>query len=107
MDETPGGPHANATVQTDGNYDRLRMQFQYAYLEHCTEDELDQTIIHEWLHVAMRDFDHSIETIEDALSPGVCQQWADSVEHEREGLVDRLATALLLLHKGEKPRFSP
>lgn len=106
-DETPSGPNANATVNTSPTYDYCTFWFRADYVEEATADELDNTIIHEWMHVAMRDLDEAIAAAEDQLSPGFRDAWEDRVGHEREGLVDRLALSLMLAHKRRKPRFQP
>ena len=63
-------------------------------VDDSTPEELDQIILHEWMHVAMRDLDQAIEAVEDHLSYPVREVWENRVQHEREGLVDRMATAL-------------
>lgn len=91
VDETPGGVEARATVQTKARYDNCRFWFTHDFVDTATQKEIDETILHEWMHVFMRDLDRAIESVEDALSPGVSTQWEDWVDHEREGVVDRLA----------------
>ena len=92
-DETPGGPQAKATVQPSREYDSAHFWFTRDFIENCQEHELDETIIHEWVHVAMRDYDTAIESdvVEDHLAPAAHDAWVDRVDHEREGVVDRVA----------------
>lgn len=90
-DETPGGPQAKATVQSSTHYDEAHFWFTFDFIAECDEAELDQTIIHEWVHVAMRDLDSAIESVDEQLSPAVNEVWTDRLEHEREGLVDKIA----------------
>ena len=91
-DETPSGPGALATVHVANDYDVCSFWFTHKALDESTAEELDQTIIHEWMHVVMRGFDQAVEAVEDHLSFPVRAVWEDRVQHEREGLVDRLAT---------------
>lgn len=97
-DDMPSDRRAKAAVQCEPMYDTCDFYFEHDYLAAASEAELDQTIIHEWVHVFMRDFDNAIESIEDALSPGVEQQWGDWVNHEREGVVDRLSRQIYVLY---------
>ena len=106
-DETPSGPSANATVRTSSTYDYCTFYFRNEFIAEAAADELDTTIIHEWLHVAMRDLDEAVLSANAQLSPGFCDAWEDRLTHEREGLVDRLALALMLAHKRKQPRFQP
>lgn len=91
VDETPGGPHANATVRPSYHYQSCEFWFRHDYMDECTEADLDETIIHEWLHVAMRDLDRAIEAIDDQLTPAARDIWDARVDHEREGLIDAVA----------------
>lgn len=93
-DETPGGPDAEATVRTSNTYDSCSFYFNSEFLEDCTEEELDETIIHEWLHVMMRDLDQAIHAIDFQLAPAAEDQWSSRIQHEREGLIDRLSRQL-------------
>jgi hypothetical protein len=103
----PDNKYPQAAVQVDPQYDKCWWYFHDDYLEACTAAELDQTIVHEWVHVAMRDFDFSLETVEAWLPEAAYTSWEQTVNHEREGLVDRLATMIYQLHSGKKPLFSP
>jgi hypothetical protein len=96
-----------ASVYVPTHYDYCMFFFDADELEGMSADELDQTIIHEWLHVAMRDLDASLESVEEYMSAASHGEWEDRVNHEREGFIDRLAWMLLLFYKGEKPRFAP
>jgi hypothetical protein len=91
VDETPADVGAQATVGSHSLYDNCIFWFTHSFIEEATERELDETIVHEWLHVAMRSFDQAITSVEDSLAPAVNDQWHSWVHHEREGLVERLA----------------
>ena len=97
-DDPPGYGDAQAAVQPSDQYDSVRFWFQTEYVENATERELDETILHEWMHVAMRSLDQAIESVEYGLSPAAREVWRDRVQFEREGLVDRLARQIYALH---------
>lgn len=97
VDATPGGPDAKASVQVATNYDIAHFWFTHEFLAETEEQELEQTIIHEWVHVAMRDLDFSLEPVENWMPPATFQMWDESVDHEREGFVDRIAQSLYLM----------
>lgn len=97
VDETPGGPAAGATVTPSHSYDSARFWFTHSFLADADDRQLDETIIHEWLHVAMRDFDQAIESGEFDLASSARDRWSDWVGHEREGLIDKLARQIYAL----------
>jgi hypothetical protein len=101
QDDMPGDRRAKASVQCEPVYDTCDFWFEYSFLEGATEKEVDEVILHEWVHVFMRDLDQAVESIENALSPGVGEQWEDWVDHEREGLVDRMARQFYALYMAE------
>lgn len=80
-----------ASVQVARMYDSCHFHFDPEFLAEADDQELDEVIIHEWVHVAMRDWDQAIEAIEGELSPASKWQWNDRMHHEREGLVDHIA----------------
>lgn len=91
--EMPGGARADAAaaVFIPDRYDRCRFYFNNAYLDDASSADIDQSIVHEWLHVAMRDFDQALGVVEGWMPDQTYSDWEDRVNHEREGLVDRLA----------------
>lgn len=107
VDETPNGKSANASVQPSASYDSVFFWFKEEFLEEASKREVDEVILHEWMHVLMRDLDQAIESVEDELSPASEAQWNDRLRHEREGLVDRLARTFYLLYVSEKDASIP
>lgn len=91
---TPGDPDGQAAAFISHCYDTVRMWFRESYLEECSADDLDQTILHEWIHVAMRDLDRSFDPIEKYLPQNAYDDLSDRVLHEKEGFVDRTSRAL-------------
>ena len=101
-DEVEGHKGAVATASPSTHYDTVWFQFERAYVEEADRWKLDETIIHEWLHVLMRDLDTAIHYASEYMSPQVCELWECQVEHEREGLIEALARAIRMLHDGSK-----
>lgn len=98
VDQTPGGARANASVFTPSDYDSAEFWFKYDYVEECNEQELDETIIHEWLHVAFRDLDDALEVVESWMPEATHNDFENRIDHEREGVIDRLARLIYALH---------
>lgn len=99
-DDVPGQPDSQAAVQPSHDYDSVRFWFLEEFVDSATERELDEAIIHEWMHVAMRDFDAAVLWAEDSLAPAALSAWEDRIHHEREGIIDRLARLIYALHEG-------
>lgn len=97
-DTTPSGPSAKASVTMSGHYDYCTFWFTHETLDDCTPSELDELIVHEWLHVAFRDFEAAFHAVEKWMPAPTYEDWNDRVEHESEGVVDRLAKLIVALH---------
>lgn len=106
-DDIPPDGQGQAAANISSHYDVVKFYFLNSYIEECTEDQLDQTIVHEWMHVAMRDLDETLQTVCTWMPPATYTDWEETVTHEREGIVDRLATLVIQLERGRKPRFTP
>lgn len=96
--ETEGGPHAAATVHTAAHYDSCDFQFTYDLIEQGPW-RLDVAIVHEWLHVLMRDLDETFNLVERWMPEAAYSNFEDTVDHAREGLVERLARAIVALER--------
>lgn len=97
-DEVPGVNGSEAAVQPSFQYDSATFWFRADFVENAAEQVLDETIIHEWLHVAMRNLDQAMDSINDSLSPAAREVWQDRINFEREVLIDRLARQIYALH---------
>lgn len=93
-DDVPGADRAQAAVQVSRHYDSCRFFFNEEFIEECTSDELDQTIIHEWLHVAWRDLEEATSRVEDWMPPRYYDDFDERITHEMEGLIERLARTI-------------
>lgn len=97
---TGSGDGANAAVYTEDFYDTAYIKIDADAIPDGRESTqtFDQYIVHELLHVVFRDFSKAIDSIKDHLAPPAASQWEDRVEHEEEGVVDRLSRAIVALH---------
>jgi hypothetical protein len=100
---TGHGDRANAAVNTEDFYDAARIKIDSEVIPGPGSDlvdleHLDYCIVHELIHVAMRDFDAAIDSVKDHLAPAAASQWEDRLEHEEEGFVDRTARAIVRLY---------
>lgn len=96
--EPQGKPSSKACVKSSQLYDTCWMEFAADELAIATARDIDETIIHEWLHVAFRDFDHAVREGIYSYFPSPAEDaWEARVDHEREGVVDRLARTLISL----------
>lgn len=91
---------AKASVSNSSYYDSCWMEFKEAWLndEDTTQAHIDLVIVHEFIHVAMRDFDDAIHDVQYALGEPGKSIWQSRVKHEREGFVDRVARTLYLTY---------
>lgn len=93
---------AVASCSTSTHYDSVWFQFQQEYVRTQPRWKLDETIIHEWLHVLFRDLDAAVGYAEDYMAPQVREMWDMQVEHERERLIESLARTIRMLYHGHK-----
>jgi hypothetical protein len=105
MDDPGGNEMATACVHPSANYDRCRFEFRNEDVDWAYDNDdfeyLDQTILHEWVHVAFQAFENSIELVEDSLSQGQLDIWKEAMDHSREQLIDRIARQLYAAFKSD------
>lgn len=102
-----GEESSKAMVRLPVQYDSCSFYFNSDELDRMDERELNETIIHEWLHVAMRDHDRVMHEVEGWMPPKTYSDFETRLRHERENLVMRLAVVLNEFHSGAQPRFAP
>jgi hypothetical protein len=104
-DESPSlSRSANASAGVSQNYDSVTFFFNGDYVEEAEERELDETIVHEWLHVFMRDLDELQERVEPWMPDATYEGYRDAWSHEREGEVERLARLIVSLYHADSER---
>lgn len=98
--QTANGSDANAAVTPEDFYDTALLYIHADVVPEGAQstEEFDRYIVHELIHIVFRDFSQAIESIKDHLAPPAASQWEDRIEHEEEGVVDRLARAIVRLH---------
>ena len=94
--EAPDGNDGSAAcVHNMSDYDHAMMEFKREFIEEQeTWEEIDKVIIHELLHMVFRDYDEAIAQVNSHLNVPVKQIWQQGVEHELEGVIQRLALQL-------------
>lgn len=92
----PSDSDIAARATTSEVYDNVEFLFKASILDSKTEEELDELIVHEWLHVADRDRDEAEQAIMESLGPQAADAWEDRFWRLREGQVDRLARLIVL-----------
>lgn len=97
---TPAGSDCNATSGLPQHYDSIHFWFTESFLEETDERRLDEVIIHEWLHAALRDLDEATDAAHRWMPEAVAKDYDERIEHEQEGLIDRFARLVYALHSG-------
>lgn len=98
---------ANASILVASTYDSMHIYFRHSFLEEAAESRIDETIVHELLHAAMRDIDEAVNAADDYLSAASLSIWEKREDDARERFVENLARLIVRLHRGDKPRFTP
>lgn len=104
--DAPGGNDGSAAcVHVTADYDRAVFEFRNDVVDWAYDNEdfeyLDQTILHEWLHVSFQDYYNSIFLVGEKLSPDANELWEEAMEHSNERLIDRLARQLYAAFKSD------
>jgi hypothetical protein len=99
-DHPDGRRDACASVFRSGDYDAADFWFDSQWLVRTASEEIHRAIVHEWLHVAMRDLDNAInmDTLANFVPYTLRKLQVEQVDHEREGLIERLAVLIVQLY---------
>jgi hypothetical protein len=92
MDYSPG---AAACVIRSTDYDLAEIRVAQATLDTHSEFELDVALAHELLHIHFRDLDNVTELMTEIVPEGARVAYTAWLAHEQEGVVDRLARAVV------------
>lgn len=93
--ESPDGNDGSAAcVHTMEDYDHASMEFKREWLTSNTPKDIDCVIIHELLHIVFRDYDNTIASIHSHLNTPVRAVWSVQIEHELEGVIQRIANTI-------------
>jgi hypothetical protein len=89
---------AVASVSSAAHYDTAWMEFSKEWLAESDELHIDKTIIHELLHVALRDLEQYLEEPKDWMPPATFHTWSAAMNHEQEGFIERISRAIAGMH---------
>jgi hypothetical protein len=95
-DELPD-EDAVARVRSSSYYDTAWLEFRSDWIASEPMSKIDETIIHELLHVCWRDYQDAIDAVDEKLDPITYSDWRSRLVHETEGLVERVARTLYAL----------
>lgn len=99
VDETDHGPTAAASVGTSKQYASVWFKFRRSFLEEAPPERIDETIIHEWLHVFLRDLEEAKDGAETWFPAASWTDFYERYEHETEGVVEGLARVIARLQR--------
>ena len=88
--DPPYNDDALASVEPAESYDRATLRFSPGW-EAWPDAFAERVIVHELLHIVFRDLVEAEQTIYDALSHDARVLYSRRLEHELEGVIDRLA----------------
>lgn len=99
VDEPEGKASADAAVNVSAYYDQATIQFAADRLEELTPEELDETIVHELIHVVNRDLWDAMTQPEYMFGKPAWSVHYDRIDHEMEGVVERVARSIVRAHR--------
>jgi hypothetical protein len=83
-----------AQVRLSPMYDEGTIEFSR---KHVDSPDLDYIIVHELLHAVCRDFDEAIHVLCPMVIPSVAVHFDQRIDHEEEGVIDRIARTIVNL----------
>lgn len=88
------GAGAEATIRVHRTYDTA---FWNVPQESLTKDlpDIDKIIVHELLHVVMRDLNKAEYDMVEVVGGHMGDQFAERLEHEIEGVIERLSRSIV------------
>jgi hypothetical protein len=96
-----GGPSAHASTWRSKSYDQARIYVNPKDFESWTDHEARVNIVHELLHLVLRDTEFVLDHIEGLLHRDVDRVISETFQHHLEGAVERLARTLVNLAGAE------
>lgn len=92
--DVPPSEDSNATTRYRHDYDRADISFEEAFGS-WSREFLNRIVVHELLHLHLRDVDRVVDDLDGLLHRDVFSQVDKRYWHESEGLVDRLSYRLV------------
>jgi hypothetical protein len=90
-------PSEMANVVTESAYDGAFVTFNTDLVENRDAEYVEATVVHELVHIVMRDLDATLPPVLDLVPKGAAALARARYEHEIEGVVDRMAGVLVAL----------
>lgn len=91
-----------AQVSVSPYYDAAEIEFTPQSVE---APDIDYVIVHELLHVAFRDHDDAVASAVSFHGREAREAHQDRIDHEVEGLVDRLARTIIEFYHDDQPEL--
>lgn len=85
-----------AQIKSSPMYDEATIEFNKAFVN---SPDIDYLIVHELLHAVMRDLDAAIHGLCGIVSRDAAVAFDLRVDHEEEGVIDRVARSIVNLAK--------
>jgi hypothetical protein len=102
VERLSSGGRIKATASVETDYDSVYFLFNDEEVEQMTPRKLDETIVHEWMHVATRDLAELQSRLETWMPAATFEDYHDGYKHIEEGLIDRLARLIVSLYYAPK-----
>lgn len=90
---------SDAGVSVHADYDLAHFYFNNSFIENTTASELDETILHEWVHVAFRDYDNAVKLSKPWFPDAAWETFDRNIDHHKETIVDRMAKTLYAFYE--------
>lgn len=84
-----------AEHHTSDTYDISTIRVALGSFRDWGAEETNRTIVHELVHILLRDLDVAVRSVEQPLRAGLFDLFLNRFEHETEGAVERIARALI------------
>lgn len=88
---------ALAAVLPSSLYDTAWIEFSKSATD-LDADNLDKIIVHELLHILMRDQDRIIEHLTEYVGGPLEEHYDTQIRNEQEGVIERLARAIVMFN---------
>lgn len=95
VDHKPmGNRSAVAAIDYEDHYDYAKMEILRSQIQEKTQEEIDRLLVHELLHLHMRDLDAAIDYVGGLIDSDSYYVWSEAVEHAQEGFIERIARTI-------------
>jgi hypothetical protein len=98
VEEPPTERQSAASCGLSRQYASVWFNFRREFLEEASLTKIDETIVHEWLHVALRDLDEAKDGAETWMPAATWTDFEERYTHESEGVVEAFARLIVRLH---------